>query len=112
MQIPFRLITSLATYVSNKDVRTNNFRSSEIEAKRTGKDIKLNLILHLQTRAKWYRAIKSKRYRPANRDESHASAELTHVTAQNQELKAVIQILMREFPQLTKNITKALNMLC
>ena len=81
------------------------------DQKRSLKDIKPNLILNLQTRARWYRAIKAKRYKPTNRDESHGSAELTHVIAQNQELKNVVQALMQEFPQLTKNITKALNML-
>ena len=52
------------------------------DQRRSLKDVKLNLILHLQNRARWYRAIKSKRYRPTNRDEGHGSAELTHVMSQ------------------------------
>ena len=83
----------------------------EEEEKRNLKDTKLNMILHLQTRARWYRAIKVKRYRASNRDESQGATELTHVLAQNQELKAIINQLTMQFPHLRKNITKAINML-
>ena len=52
------------------------------DQRRSLKDAKLNVILHLQNRARWYRAIKAKRYRPTNRDEGHGTAELTHVLSQ------------------------------
>ena len=84
---------------------------AKIDEKRSSKDVKLNMVLHLQTRARWYRAIKEKKYRPAHRDEAQTATELSHTQAQNDELKNILKILMDEFPHLKRNITKAINMI-
>ena len=82
----------------------------KIDQKWIAKDVKLNMILHLQTRARWYKAIKEKKYRPSHRDEAQSAAELSHVQAQNDELRNILKILMDEFPRLKRNISKAKNM--
>ena len=83
----------------------------QIDQKWVSKDVKLNMILHLQTRARWYKAIKDKKYRPSHRDEAASAAELSHVQAQNDELRNILKILMDEFPRLKRNISKARNMI-
>ena len=83
----------------------------QIDQKWVSKDVKLNMILHLQTRARWYKAIKDKKYRPSHRDEAASAAELSHVQAQNDELRNILKILMEEFPRLKRNISKARNMI-
>ena len=83
----------------------------QIDQKWVSKDVKLNMILHLQTRARWYKAIKDKKYRSAHRDEAQSAAELSHVQAQNDELRNVLKLLMDEFPRLKRNISKARNMI-
>ena len=86
-------------------------KMQEADLKRNHKDLKLNQILRLQTRAKWYRAIKVKRYRPTNRDEAQSATELTSVLAQNEDLKGAVAMLIQSCPDLRKNITKAMNMI-
>ena len=83
----------------------------QIDQKWVSKDVKLNMILHLQTRARWYKAIKDKKYRPSHRDEAASAAELSHVQAQNDELRNILKLLMDEFPRLKRNISKARNMI-
>ena len=83
----------------------------QIDQKWVSKDVKLNMILHLQTRARWYKSIKDKKYRPSHRDEAQSAAELSHVQAQNDELRNILKLLMEEFPRLKRNISKARNMI-
>ena len=83
----------------------------KIEQKWGAKDVKLNMILHLQARARWYKAINDKKYRPSHRDEAQSATELSHVQAQNDELRNILKLLMEEFPRLKRNISKARNMI-
>ena len=83
----------------------------KIDLKWSQKDVKLNTILHLQTRARWYKAIKDKKYRPAHRDEGQSATELSHTQAQNEEMRNVLNILMDEFPHLKRNICRARNLI-
>ena len=56
-------------------------------------------------RAKWYKAVHEKKYKPAAKDESERST-LEVLRGQNQELKAVLIRMQEEFPYLRHNLKK------
>lgn len=72
------------------------------------KERTLNLILELQTRAKWYRSINEKKYRLTLKDsEETAKTEIIMLQTQNKNMKEILRILQDEFPALRRNIRKA-----
>ena len=80
----------------------------QIERQLNAKERTLNLILELQTRAKWYRAVNDKKYRLTLKDsEENAHTEIVMLQAQNKNLKEILKLLQDEFPALRRNIKKA-----
>jgi len=80
----------------------------QIERQLNAKERTLNLILELQTRAKWYRAVNDKKYRLTLKDtEENAHTEIVMLQAQNKNLKEILRLLQDEFPALRRNIKKA-----
>jgi hypothetical protein len=82
--------------------------SFQIEHQLNAKERTLNLILELQTRAKWYRSINDKKYRLSLKDnEDSANSEIAMLQTQNKSLTEILRILQNEFPALRRNIKKA-----
>jgi hypothetical protein len=82
--------------------------SFQIEHQLNAKERTLNLILELQTRAKWYRSINDKKYRLSLKDnEDSANSEIAMLQTQNKSLIEILRILQNEFPALRRNIKKA-----
>jgi hypothetical protein len=64
----------------------------QIEHHLNAKEKTLNLILELQNRAKWYRAINDKKYRLALKDtEETAKTEIIILQTQNKNLKEMLR---------------------
>ena len=59
----------------------------------------------LMFRAKWYKAVHEKKYKPAAKDESKRNT-LEVLRSQNHELKAVLAKMEEEFPYLRHNLKK------
>lgn len=66
---------------------------------------KLALLAQLQTRAKWYQAIKDKSYRLAIKDEDKGGKELNKIREQNKDLIQAIDQLKDEFPAMNDNLS-------
>ena len=80
----------------------------QIDGQLNAKERTLNLILELQTRAKWYRSVNDKKYRLTLKDtEDSANTEIIMLQTQNKNLKEILRILQDEFPALKRNIRKA-----
>ncbi len=80
--------------------------SKKIDSWMTRKDMKMTELLLLQTRAKWYDAIKMKKYRTAGQ-EDRALNEIAQLREQNEEIKKIINGLKDEFPYYYKALNKA-----
>ena len=72
------------------------------------KEIKMIQILTLQTRAKWYKAIKNKKYKMSVENDDAALNETAQIREQNHELKRLLGGLLEEFPFYKRNIQKAI----
>ena len=70
------------------------------------KNKNLALTVQLQTRGKWYKSIKDKRYRLAIRDEDNGESELIQLQKQNESIKGAISELEQEFPNLQECLRK------
>ena len=75
------------------------------------KTLNLNRLLRLQTRAKWYRMIKEKRYRLASRDgegggtgDSNVAEGLAELSDKNTQLAEEIRKLETEFPRMRQSL--------
>ena len=85
--------------------------SYEIDELHQQKDSKLSSTVQLQTRAKWYRAIKDKKYRLVARDEDKVKNELFTIKSQNEDLRETVEKLEAEFPYLSSGLKKITNII-
>ncbi len=81
---------------------------SETETRLNERDLNSAHLVQLQTRAKWYRLIKEKRYRLVIRDEGGGSgmSDLGVLMQQNIELKEALEELENEHVHLKPSIRK------
>ena len=76
------------------------------------KEAKMVEILNLQTRAKWYRAIKAKKYKMSVESDDAALNEIVQLRDQNGDIKKLLGGLLQEYPFYKRNLQKALVTLC
>lgn len=76
-----------------------------------GKERKMVEILTLQTRAKWYRAVKAKKYKMSVENDDMALNEIVALRDQNSEIKKIIDMLNQDYPFYKRNLQKAVVML-
>lgn len=79
-----------------------------IEKYTAKKESKMVQILTLQTRAKWYRAIKAKKYRMSVESENAALSEIAQLREQNEDIKKLLFYLQEEYPYYKKALHRAL----
>ena len=76
-----------------------------------GKERKMVEILTLQTRAKWYRAVKTKKYKMSVENDDMALNEIVALRDQNSEIRKIIDMLNQDYPFYKRNLQKAVVML-
>lgn len=90
-----------------KSIReTSEEISREIEAHHDLKDTKLAQILQFQTRSKWYRSVKERKYKMHSKSDEKFQDELEQLQEQNESLKKSVEELEQEFPYLKTNLKR------
>ena len=82
--------------------------NEQIEKFLNKKESKMVEILELQTRAKWYRSIKAKKYKLSKDSDDAALNEIAQMRDQNGQLRSLLMQWQEEFPFYRRNLQKAL----
>ena len=72
------------------------------------KESKMVEILGLQTRAKWYRSIKTKKYKMSVENDDAALNEIVQLREQNSDIKKLLNGLLHEYPFYKRNLQRAI----
>ena len=87
-------------------------KSEELNAKLdsflTKREHKMSELLSLQTRAKWYRSVKVKKYRMSVENDDAALNEIIQLREQNTEIKKIMVKLQDDYPHYRRNILKSI----
>ena len=96
-------------------IRQLHQKSEELNAKLdsflTKREIKMNELLALQTRAKWYRSIKVKKYKMSVENDDVALNEIIQLREQNSDIKKLMVKLQEEYPYYKRSIQKSIILL-
>ena len=96
-------------------IRQLHHKSEELNAKLdsflTKREIKMNELLALQTRAKWYRSIKVKKYKMSVENDDVALNEIIQLREQNADIKKLMAKLQEEYPYYKRSIQKSIILL-
>ena len=98
---------SMLQTLQQKTEELNNLILKYIHAKE-GKMVE---ILTLQTRAKWYRSVKAKKYKMSVENDDMALQEIVVLRDQNLEIKKILNLLNQDYPFYKRNLQKAVIML-
>ena len=106
--------THVRNQLGGKQIMLQNLHSkskelnAQIEKYLYRKEAKMVEILGLQTRAKWYRAIKAKKYKMSVENDDAALNEIVQLREQNGDIKKLLERLLQDYPFYKRNLQKAI----